>query len=80
MLAAGGALPHVHADPRHQLARVRKALDITDLGDDGQRKQVLDAFVAGQRLHGFLVPRRDRQLFDVPAIFHQRFVQPSDLT
>jgi hypothetical protein len=79
VFTAGGVLPHIHADPRHQLPRVRKAFDVADLDNHGQRKEVLDAFVAGQRLHGFLVLRRDRQLFDVLAVLRQHLVQIPDL-
>jgi hypothetical protein len=58
---------------------VGKPLNIADLGDHGQRKQVLDAFVAGQCSNGLLVARRGGQRLDLLAILRQYRIQPPDL-
>ena len=50
VFAAGGMLPNIHAQSRHQLTWVLKSFDITDFRDHGQRKDMLDTFGARRGL------------------------------
>jgi hypothetical protein len=48
---------NVHADPGNALLRMGETFHIANLGDHGQGKQMLDAFVAAQCLDQLTNPR-----------------------
>ena len=49
VFATRGIFPDIHVRPAHQFGRVGETFDITDFGDHGQGKQILDAFVTDQK-------------------------------
>ena len=54
---AGGIRPTVHAEPGHQVPRVRKAGAIPDCCAHGEGKETRNPFVIGQSLTRLLVAR-----------------------
>jgi len=48
VFTARGIFPDIHADPGHQFSWMGKSLDITNLCNHRQCKDILDAFLTGQ--------------------------------
>jgi len=59
---------------------IEKAIDVTNLGNHRQCKDILDALVTGQRLNRRLVAWRACQRFDLLTIIGQNLIERFELT
>jgi len=72
VLATRGILSDIHTNPGHQLPWMGETLHVSDFGNHGQGKEILDAFVTGQGLNRLFVPRCVCHDFCLLAVLSQK--------
>jgi hypothetical protein len=75
VLASGGILPDIHANPGRQLSGMGETFHVADFGNHGQGEEIFDAFVAGQGLYRLFILWCLRQHFNLLVIFSQDIIE-----